>query len=150
MKVVLIGPDVVDGRTGPVWDLVRGVMATMAATDTLIHTGPSGVGRMVDSIASRSKGAERRRRPKVEVQIPEIGRYERAEALRNNALQLLYHHLPDVIVYVGDGVDDEVEPLLALFEVDGEAPHPRLASTSVYTAEQFILARTATSRPSVS
>lgn len=112
MKVVLVGVTEVDGRTGVVWDQVRAVLQSLAPTDVLVHSGGNGLGMIVDSIVRRTKGAPRRRLPKVEVQVPEIGRYERIEALKQNALQMIHHQRPQVVVYVGDGEDAETAPVV--------------------------------------
>lgn len=122
MKVVLVGVAELDGRTGVVWNMVRDVLQSLGPSDVLVHSG-GGVkdatghmqptlGSIVDSIVRRAKGAEKRRLPKVEVQIPEIGRYERLDALMHNAIQLIHHQRPQVVVYVGYGEDDEARPVL--------------------------------------
>jgi hypothetical protein len=117
VKVALVGVAEIDGRTGIVWDQIRAVLQSLGPGDVLVHSGGQGtVGSMVDSIVRRAKGAERRRLPKVEVQIPEIGRYQREEALRQNALQIVYHVRPQVVVYVGDGSDAEAQPVVAMVE----------------------------------
>jgi hypothetical protein len=121
MKVVLIGVAHQDGRTGPVWDAVRAVMQALGPQDVLVHSGggrkdEETIGRRVDTIARRAKGAERRRLPKVEVQLPEIGRYPREEALEKNAMQLLHVVRPHEVIYIGEGEDDETRPVLALAE----------------------------------
>lgn len=113
MKVVLVGPAEQDGRSGPVWDQVRAVMQALGPQDELVHS-THGVGRMVDSIARRAKGQERRRLPRISVQVPEIGRFERQEAFRRNAAQLLHVQAPHVLVWTGDPDDEEVAPMLAL------------------------------------
>lgn len=137
MKVAIIGPAEVDGRNGPVWDAVRGVLGACSTTDELIHTGGAGVGGMVDSIARRAKGVERRRLPKIAPpQVPEIGRYERVRALELNAAQILHVRAPNVVVYIGYGDDDEVRPLLELAQKE-----PYASRTNVYTADEFIVAR---------
>lgn len=116
MKVVIVGPGEVDNRSGPVWDAVRAVMRGLTPQDELVHTG-RGVGPMVESVARRAKGIERRRLPRLlPPQMPEIGRYERAQAFRQNAMQLLHAHAPHVLVYVGYGIDEETEPILAMAE----------------------------------
>ncbi len=132
MKVVFIGPGEVEGRSGPVWEVVRAALATLGHGDELVHTD-HGVGRMIDSIARRAKGAERRRLPKIEVEPPEIGRYTRAEAFHRNAAQLLHYHAPHVLVYSGDGVDEEVAPVLELA--------PLYTHVVVQAVEEFVKAR---------
>lgn len=113
MKVVLVGVAELDGRTGVVWELVRDVLQSLGHDDVLVHSGGTGtIGSMVDSITRRAKGVEKRRLPKVEVQVPEIGKYERVEALRQNALQMIHHQRPQVVVYIGYGEDDEAKPVI--------------------------------------
>lgn len=141
MRVVLLGPGDVDGRTAVIWDVVRSVMKALGPQDELVHSGGNGVGEKVDSIARRAKGMERRRLPRIDVQLPEIGRYERAEALRRNAMQLVHVRMPDVIVYIGDGEDEETAPVLELAQrtrTDGTPLYPR---TSVQEAETFVQER---------
>lgn len=140
MKVVLVGVTEVDGRSGVVWDMVRDVMQSLGHDDILVHSGGNGLGALVDSIARRAKGPAKRRLPKVEVQMPEIGKFERVEALKQNALQLIFHQRPQVVVYIGYGEDDEAKPVLeqvALY--NAAAAETRVMA--VQEASEFIAAR---------
>lgn len=143
MKVVLVGPGEVDGRNAPVWDAVRDVLHQLGPDDTVIHTGGNGVGMMVESIARRAKGYEKRNMPRRTLQLPEIVKYQRAEAFEKNAIQLVAHHRPDVVVYVGYGEDAETRAVreLALRErPDGTRIYPKI---TVQTHEEFIAERSA-------
>lgn len=131
MKVVLLGAATIDGRSGPVWDLLRDLLTSLGPQDVLVHSGGrDGLGSMVDSIVRRAKGMERRRLPKVEVQVPEIGRYDLDDALRRNAMIMLHVHMPQVAVYVGEGLDGEAAPLLELAHL-----YPKVI---VYEASEFV------------
>lgn len=141
MKIVFVGPGEVDGRNSVVWDTVRAVLSALGPQDEVIHTGGSGIGEKVDSIARRAKGVERRRLPKIDVQLPETGKYEREEALRRNALQLVHVRMPDAIVYVGYGEDVETAAVLDLAKrvaADGVRLYPRIR---VLPAEDFVQER---------
>jgi hypothetical protein len=114
IKVALIGPDNIDGRTGVVFDLVRTVLRQMGPGDLLIHTGGNGVASKIEYVYRAAKGNERRRLPKCEVISPEIGRYPYEEALRRNAGQILHHYAPNYLVIVDDS--EEVRAVLELYE----------------------------------
>lgn len=134
MKTVLVGTSTIDGRQSPVWELVRGVLHSLGPSDVLIHTGGRDtLGSMVDYVVRSARSTERRRLPKVDVQLPEIGKYDHEQALRANAAQLLHHHMPDAVVYIGDGIDAETKPVLELV-----GAYPRI---HVHTAEEFIAER---------
>lgn len=109
MKVAIIGQTTIDNRQSEVWSALRGVLRSLSPTDTVIHTGRSDtLGAMIDSIKAHAKGEERRRLPRIEVQVPEIGRYSREEAMRQNALQIMHVRQPDVVVYVGGALNEDM------------------------------------------
>lgn len=140
MRLVLIGPGAVDGRTSVVWEGVRDVLRTLGPDDEVVHTGGDGVGMMVDSIARRAKGVEKRRLPRIDRQMPEVPKYERLDAYRRNALQLVHVRMPDFVVYVGEGTDAETAPVLelALRETASGRIYPRIA---VLSHEDFVRER---------
>lgn len=123
MKVVVVGTALINGRSGPVWTALHALIGALAKTDTLIHTGggtglgadPT-LGSGIDYLKRRAKGIARDRFPKLEAQVPEIGRYPLAEALHQNAMQLLAHHQPNTVVYIGEGLDLETREVMELWE----------------------------------
>lgn len=109
MKVVIVGVD--DwSRWGPL-DMV---MKALGPDDTVIHNGSTAIGGRIDSIARRTV---RGRRPRIEVQWPEVPKYTGQEAIDKNAMQLIYHHAPQVVVWFGDSGDEpEIRPTLGYAE----------------------------------
>lgn len=145
MKVVLIGQTLIDGREAPVWAALRGVLSSLGPYDTVTHTGRKGtLGAMVDSIKAHARGDEKRRFPRVDVMVPEIGRYPRAGAFEHNALQLLGHVQPDVIVYVGDALNEDMtvmveqagEEVGPVIEMAKKYPRVRVLAADVFIEER--------------
>lgn len=135
-----MGQTTIDGRSTPVWEQLRGIVRSLGPSDTCIHTGRSDtVGAMIDSMKARAKGEERRRFPRLEVQVPEIGRYSREEAMRQNALQIMHIRQPDVVVYVGGAL---AEDMSIIAEQSGdEMPHI-LAFADLYPRTRVMAADT--------
>lgn len=127
MKVVIVGDE-----KWSRWYAVEQVMAVLGPDDIVIHTGSSGIGTKIDVIAKRTN---RSRRPRVEVQYPEVPKYPIDVARQKNALQLLAHHQPNVVVTFGEtGEEPEIAAVMAL----AERAYPNLP---IMGWDEFVAAR---------
>lgn len=110
MKVTIVGTN--DWSN---WYSVEQVVATLGAGDVIVHNGSYALGGKIDRIVARKPRA---RRPKVEIVFPETHKYNGADLLRQNALQLVGYHRPQVVVWFGDdGLELEIAPAIEYAEL---------------------------------